>query len=240
MEKEKVSLENMLHQNVDGIIVEPTKSSLLNPNLNYYLKIIQNKIPMLMLNAKYEELDVPVITMNDLKAGKIATDYLISLGHTKIANITKSDDYQGKNRLKGYINALNDKELSFESNHLVSYDTETIEEIPKQIKSVISGTSAPTAFVCYNDQIAILLIQELLSMGKDVPEDFSVVSIDNSYLSTTMPSIRLTSVNHPKEKMGKVAAEWMIKAIESKTFKNNPIIFEPSLIIGDSAKQLEK
>lgn len=239
VDKEKISLERMLHQNVDGIIIEPTKSNLLNPNLNYYLKIIQKKIPLLMLHAKYDELDVPAITMDDCKAGKIAADHLIDLGHERIAIITKSDDHQGKKRLKGYVNALNERDLSFESQHIMTYETETIDELPDRIQKVIGGPSSPTAFVCYNDQIAVLLIKKLLVMGKKVPDDISVVSIDNSYLSTTLPSIQLTSVNHPKEEMGKAAARWILEAIENKSFDKSPIIFDPELVIGNSTKELK-
>src|SRR5699024_2665955 len=81
VQREKMSLETMLQQNVDGLIIEPTKSSYLNPNLNYYLQIVQNKIPLLMLHAKYEELYVLVSAMYDVQAGKIEIDYLSDLQH---------------------------------------------------------------------------------------------------------------------------------------------------------------
>lgn len=238
VKKEKISLETMLQQNVDALIIEPTKSSYLNPNLNYYLQILQSKVPLLMLHAKYEELDVPIVAMDDMQAGKIATEHLIELKHKNIAIITKTDDQQGKKRLKGYISSLNENDLSFENEYLISYDTETMDLISGKIIDLVNSDKVPTAFVCYNDQVAALLIQELVSLGKKVPEDFSVVSIDNSYLSTTIPSIRLTSVNHPKEEMGKVAARIMIEAIENKSIDNQSFIFQPELVIGNSAKQL--
>lgn len=240
VEKEKISLETMLQQNVDGLIIEPTQSSYLNPNLNYYLQIVQNKIPLLMLHAKYEELDVPVIAMDDVQAGKIATDYLIDLEHEEIAIITKMDDQQGKKRLKGYINSLNENDLSFENGFLITYDTESMEKIGDKITKLIQSAKTPTAFICYNDQVAVILIQKLLSLGKRVPDDFSVVSIDNSYLSSTLPSIKLTSVNHPKDEMGKMAARMIIKAIEDSSSDNQSFIFQPELIIGNSTKRLEK
>lgn len=235
---ERNNLESMLQQNVDGLIIEPTKSSLLNPNLNYYLKILQEDIPLLMLHAKYEELDASVIAMNDFKAGEIATEHLIDLNHKRIAIITKADDAQGKKRLKGYISAHHKNNLNFKNSHLIPYETETIGKIPKRMREILSESSNPTAFVCYNDEISILLIRELLAMEKSVPDDFSIVSIDNSQLSDILPSIRLTSVNHPKEKMGRVAAEWIVNAIENGNGDKNPIIFEPDLIIGNSTKKL--
>lgn len=240
VKKEKISLETMFQQSVDGLIIEPTKSSYLNPNLNYYLQILQSKVPLLMLHAKYEELDVPVVAMDDVQAGKIATDYLIELKHKNIGIITKTDDQQGKQRLKGYINSLSENNLSFENEYIISYDTESMDLISDKIVHSVNDNKAPTAFVCYNDQIAALLIQELLSLGKKVPEDFSIVSIDNSYLSTTIPSIRLTSVNHPKEEMGKVAAQIMLEAIENNSLVSQSFIFQPELVVGNSAKELSE
>lgn len=239
VQREKMSLETMLQQNVDGLIIEPTKSSYLNPNLNYYLQIVQNKIPLLMLHAKYEELDVPVIAMDDVQAGKIATDYLIDLQHEDIAIIIKIDDQQGKKRLKGYINSLNENDLSFENEYLIPYDTESMEQIGEKVTELVQSNKAPTAFICYNDQVAVILIQKLLSLGKNVPDDFSVVSIDNSYLSSTLPSIRLTSVNHPKDEMGKMAAKMILKAIENNSFENQSYIYQPELNIGNSTKKLD-
>lgn len=240
VQREKMSLETMLQQNVDGLIIEPTKSSYLNPNLNYYLQIVQNKIPLLMLHAKYEELDVPVIAMDDVQAGKIATDYLIDLQHEDIAIIIKIDDQQGKKRLKGYINSLNENDLSFENEYLIPYDTESMEQIGEKVTELVQSNKAPTAFICYNDQVAVILIQKLLSLGKNVPDDFSVVSIDNSYLSSTLPSIRLTSVNHPKDEMGKMAAKMILKAIEDNSSVNQSFIFQPELIVGNSTKRLDQ
>src|SRR5699024_76660 len=158
VQREKMSLETMLQQNVDGLIIEPTKSSYLNPNLNYYLQILQRKVPLLMLHAKYEELDVPVVAMDDVQAGKIATDYLIELKHKNIGIITKMDDQQGKRRMKGYINSLSESNLSFENEYIISYDTETLDLISDKIIHLVNSVKAPTAFVCYNDQVAALLI----------------------------------------------------------------------------------
>lgn len=238
VDNEKRSLERMSKQNVKGLIVEPTKSNLLNLNLNYYMKILQRKVPLIMLHAKYDELDVPVIGMNDEKAGYIATEYLIELGHEKIAMITKTDDQQGKKRLKGFMEALGENNLTFESEHILTFNTEGQQQLYENIQKLLDSSSVPTAFVCYNDQIAIMLIQEMRAMGKKVPEDFSVVSHDDSYLSTTLPSLDLTSVVHPKEAMGKEAARWLINAIEKRSSKKESVIFQPKLKIGNSVRAL--
>ncbi|WP_027108631.1 GntR family transcriptional regulator [Lacticigenium naphthae] len=235
---EKENLEKMLEQQVEGLIVEPTKSNLLNPNLSYYLKIAEKNIPMVMLHATYEELSAPAITLDDVKAGKIATEHLIELGHKDIAMVTKMDDMQGKNRLKGYISALYDANLTFNDGYIVTYDTESKNEVTVQLKSLLNTTQPPSAFVCYNDEIAISLIQEINKLGKSVPEDFSVVSHDDSHLSQTLPSVKLTTVQHPKEKLGKAAADWIIQAIENPEFKKKSITFEPHLTVRNSTRKI--
>src|SRR5699024_12240719 len=114
---------------------------------------------------------VPVVAMDDVQAGKIATDYLIELKHKKIGMITKTDDEQGKQRLKGYINTLSENNLSFENEYIISYDTESMDLISDKIVHSGNDHKAPTAFVCYNDQIAALLIQELRSEERRVGKE---------------------------------------------------------------------
>lgn len=239
VDNERISLDNMLDQDVDGLIIEPTKSNLLNPNLNYYLDLIEQKKPLVMLNASYEELELPVVAIDDVKASLIATEHLIELGHTKIGMITKTDDVQGKNRLKGYLKALYNTGLSYNSDHIIRFDTESKPYIADKIVSLLKLEDLPTAFVTYNDDIAVSLIKEIHRSGKNCPDDFSVVSHDNSFYSYVFPSIKLTSVNHPKEELGKAAAEWIIDSIENNTKVKKSVIFDPELIIGTSTKRIK-
>lgn len=235
-ENEKRSLESMLEQNVDGLIVEPTKSNLMNPNLNYYLNLAERHKPVVMLNASYEELDLPVVALNDEDAGKLATDHLIKQGHTNIGIITKSDDLQGKNRLKGYIKALYDAKLSFSNDNILRYDTEGKANLPSIIRILLENDDFPTAFVCYNDEVAVMLIKEMDKLQLNCPEDISIVSHDNSLYSTVHPTVKLTSIDHPKEELGKRAAKLIVKAVEEGTAVPD-YIFEPNLIARNSSSR---
>lgn len=239
VDNEKLSLDSMIGQQVDGLIIEPTKSNLMNPNLNYYLNLSERKTPLVMLNASYEELELPLIALDDIKAGRLATEHLIELGHKHIGMITKADDIQGKNRLKGYLKALHNADLTFKSNHILRYDTESKPYISEKINELISSEDAPTAFVVYNDEIAVKLIKEIDSIGKNCPNDFSVVSHDNSFYSTALPSVKLTSIEHPKEELGKAAAQWIIEAVEGRNSEKKSVIFEPKLVMRTSTKKIE-
>lgn len=237
VDNERRSLESMIQQNVDGLLVEPTKSNLMNPNLNYYLSLTEKPTPLVMLNASYEELDLPMVALDDEKAGKIATEHLIELGHTNIGIITKSDDLQGKNRLKGYLKALYDAKLTFTNEFIIRYDTELKAALPNVLRHMLEYEDLPTAFVCYNDEIAVMLIKQLTEKGKSCPDDISIVSHDDSFYSSSLPSVKLTSVEHPKEELGRKAAQLIVKAVEKRE-RLESFIFEPKLIVRESTKDI--
>lgn len=233
---EKRSLEMMLEKHVDGLIIEPTKSANLNPNLNYYLGIQERGIPYVSINASYEELETPVIRMDDKSASEKTTSHLLDLGHTRIGMVTKTDDLQGKDRMKGFIRAYSKVNKTFDGNLMITFDTENIGKLSNNIDRILQLENSPTAFVCYNDQIAVKVIERIHAIGKKVPQDISVISHDNSFLSTAT-DVKLTSINHPKEQLGRDAANWIMQAIEKNSFKQQSIIYEPKLIKRSSTRK---
>lgn len=240
VKEERLNLEKMLANNVDGLIIEPTKSNLLNPNLNYYLNLSSSGIPLLMLHATYDELKLPYIAMDDEGAGKKATNHLIDLGHKKIAMITKTDDLQGKNRLSGYIKALQAAGMSYENDHIILYETENRDNLSREIDKLITSKNPPTAIICYNDQIAVKVIEQIEKIDKKIPDDFSIVSHDDSHLSTSFNGVKLTTIEHPKDKMGKDAAKWILNAVKNPTFEQKSIVYTPKLIVRDSTKTIKE
>src|SRR5690625_7889492 len=111
----------MLSYSVDVLIIKPTKSNLFNPNIAYYLSFKEQYIPFIMINAYYEELDVPYLCLDDVHSSYLATNELISKGHKQIGIISIKDDLQGKFRMKGNIKAFGVAKLAIESELFISY-----------------------------------------------------------------------------------------------------------------------
>lgn len=234
-QQERECLLMMMNQGVQGLIIEPTKSNQYNPNLSYYLEFKEKGIPMVMINAYYEELDIPHICVNDTRSGYLTTKYLFQQGHQTIAMITKIDDLQGKYRMKGFIKAHEEAQSSSNPAHIYTYTTETKHLIVQEVLAQLPEIEA-SAFVCYNDEIANQLVQGISSLGKKVPEDYSVIGEDDSFLSTA-GEVRLTTTSHPKEEMGKDAAKWIVQAVTTKKDGSN-IFYEPEIIVRDSVKKV--
>ncbi len=233
---EKKGLLNVLTKSIDGLIIEPTKSTYHNPNLSYYLNLERQAIPFVMINASYSELAAPSFTIDDEKGGYLATQHLIDLGHKRILGLFKTDDLQGVNRMKGYIRAHREHSFLPHPDLVISFTTEEKGKIlQEKVRTLLQKEDeAPQAIVCYNDEIALNVFHILRELSLSVPEDVSIIGFDDSHLAE-VTEIKLTSVKHPKEALGRIAAETLIKLIEKKQSKSQTsIVFEPELVIRNS------
>lgn len=235
-EKERECLQQMMEQEVDGLIIEPTKSNQYNPNLSYYVDLKEKGIPYLMINALYEELDVQHICVDDTQSGYLATNHLIEKGHQQLLLVTKIDDLQGKYRMKGFIRAIEEAKLQFRPADIVTYTTETKESVIEELLVCLAqGNTDITGIVAYNDEIASHLIKGLSEKGLSIPNDFSIIGNDDSNLRIT-GNITLTTLSHPKEAMGELAATYILKDIQHEAITN--YYFKPVLIEGQSVRAL--
>lgn len=234
--QERNCLKKMLSYEVDGLLIEPTKSSELNPNLDLYLSLREKKIPILMLNAFYEEFPMPVVGLDDVLAGKLGTSYLIEQGHKKLALMVKTDDRQGKLRFKGFVSAHQEAGISFNSSWVFSYTTKTYKKVLNDFsEQLLTKNPEITGIVCYNDEVANDLEMVLLKNGKKIPDDFSLIGQDNSFLAKNS-LIPITSVSHPKEKLGEKAGEILIEMINGKENQDN-FLFQPEIIKRKSVRK---
>lgn len=237
---ERENLCHMLEQPLSGLIVEPTKSAEGNPNLDLYLSVQMKRIPLIMIHARYPELTCPVLRADDERGGLLATEHLIGLGHRRLAGFFKTDDLQGTGRLKGFLAAHERHGLVPSPGLVVSYATEEKRDKPMQrLLDMLRSDAPPTGIVCYNDELAVGLLEAIRLAGRGVPGDVSLVSFDDSPLATAT-EVKLTSITHPKEEMGRRAARLLVSMIENggETAENRDIVFEPRLIVRQSTKKV--
>ncbi|MEF3353199.1 GntR family transcriptional regulator [Paenibacillus sp. GYB006] len=232
--QEKKALEMMLSYGVDGLIVEPTKSNLYNPNIAYYLTFKEQDVPFIMINAYYEELEVPFFCLDDVQSSYLATKELISKGHKKIGIISKMDDLQGKYRMKGYIKALGEAKLRFQPEQVLSFDTESKQNLSVNIKNfLIENRDMLTAIVCYNDEVGLEVVNVCRQLDISIPDELSIIGQDNSYIAKNA-NIKLTTLTHPQEQMGRDAADWVIKKLQGKKDLPTSTYYQPVLIEGET------
>jgi len=218
VEREKNILEDIISRDeVAGIIIEATKSGLPNPNLHLYQEIINRKIPIIFINSYYPQLAVPHVAMNDRMTGYTATKYLIKKGHKKIGGIFKLDDGQGHLRYAGYMEAMEEAGLATSDGNIIWVDTEETKNLELSKTKILNRMKGMSAMVCYNDQMVYNLIPILKEQGIFVPEQMSLIGIDDSDLAA-MGDVTITSIPHPTDKLGAKAARNLMNLIRTPSF----------------------
>lgn len=235
-ENERRSLERLLDTQIAGLIVEPTQSALANTNMDLYQKIAQSHLPMVFINAHYPQLQAPYLEIKDKKAEYEMTKYLIKQGHKRILGIFQVDDLQGTRRMEGFINAYMEyPDISYLSETVMYQSGQDMNRIFQRVTQIMERPDHPTAIVCYNDALAIQVMDVVRSASLKIPEDVSIVGFDDYVLGRYF-SPRLTTIEHPKEKMGLDAGRMIMSLIDGEEVK--PIEYDAKLIFNDSVRKL--
>lgn len=234
--RERVILRAISSKEIDGLILEPTKSALPNPNLSLYQQMEKNGVPIVFINAAYPSLDAPLVALNDQAAGKLATRALIEKSHTKIGALLKADDLQGHERYAGIMEAMYEAGLKVNDENFYWYTTEDLPFSHDDGQTIIERVKGCTGIVTYNDNVALQAMTYFEQAGIEVPIDLSISSIDDSKWAH-FGRIRLTSVHNPLEELGETAARQLLNRIDDPHYRAG-VRFEPRLVERDSIRSM--
>jgi GntR family transcriptional regulator of arabinose operon len=208
-----------------GIILQPShKIEPLLPELRaLFASVADRGIPYIMLDHVYEDLPGCRMVFDDNKGGRAAAEYLLSLGHRRCAMVCCSSIYENRLRRSGF-------EAVFSSHRMPPpVILEDDDALPSALPELIRQKKV-TAVFSFNDEVALKAMRILHGAGIRIPEDVSVVGYDDTVIAAaTNP--QLTTVIHPKDLLGRMAAEKIISMIERYPFQPAPNLLEPRLHI---------
>ena len=166
-----------------------------------------------------------------------ATNYLIQLGHTKIAHIVGvSEHLSAIERLDAYKKALTDAGLPIKNNLIVK-GYFTISGGYNATKKMLQKET-PTAIFCGNDHMAIGAIQAIEEAGLKVPEDISIVGFDDievaRYINPSLTTVRMTLLE-----MASIATNGLVTSIENDSSFSASYTVPIDLIERNSCKTLK-
>lgn len=231
------TLLNMLDLKIAGLIIEPSQSALPNPNLDLYRQITEYKIPTILFHSTYPELTFPTLLTNDKKGEQALVEYLFQLGHQRILGVFQVDDQQGGDQMHGMIQAYQSAGIPLMNSNIIMYQSaDSYDDIIDRVDNVLASPATPTAIACYNDRLATLLIGHLQKTGRRVPDDVSVVGFDNYDMAQVL-SPTLTTVDHPKRRLGRDAGEMILKMINGEEVTSKT--YDVPMIVGNSTKALK-
>ncbi len=188
---------------VDGVVV----LGRFNQNLSTFLKKQYKNILYAGLNSIDYSFDQ--VICDGYRASTAAVKYLASLKHTSIGYIGETIS---EVRYKGYCDAL--KELCLPVNHQNIINTQlSTDGGYNGAKKLINNKTNATAIFCANDITAIGALKAIKEAGLRVPEDISIISIDDIDMAQYV-SPMLTTVHIPINELGRMAAKTLIDRIE--------------------------
>lgn len=219
---------------VDGILIGD-----IDGDKNILKKIVNKKIPYLIMNNYFPTLPINCITIDNYKASIEVVDYLVSLGHTQIATITGDLLTQsGALRLNGFKDALKKHNIKLKDSYV---GVGNFLRTPARIvaEKILSLKPRPTAIFAASDVMAMEVIDVAKSKGLDVPSDLSVVGFDDNPINIYSP-VPLTTVSQPVVEMGRLALETLHQISLGKIKLPVKILLPTQLIKRKSVQELKK
>ncbi len=215
----------------DGIIfMQDISQSLID-------KANKSGVPFLVVDSHSNNEGVTSINPDYKKATFEATNYLIEKGHKDIAIIASSvvPDFYTQT-ISGYNEAMSIHNIS--PNPDYCYISATSEDSAYlAAKKLFKRKKRPTAILCTVDTFAIGVMRCAKDMKLSIPDDISIIGIDDILLSNYVEP-RLTTIGIDKESMGTLAMDMILRKIKGKDV--NSILLSMNLIERDSVKTIVK
>lgn len=231
-ERESQVLKMLRVQRIAGLIIIPTRSDAVHG-----ARLVgQINVPTILLDMFVEGLPYNVIKADNVEAGRLATDHLLRIGHRRIGiilgipGLATSDD-----RLAGYLKAHSEHGVAVDPSLQVAGHFDQTLAHDRTIE-LLARYDRPTAMVTINNMMTLGLLFAVRELKIRVPEDLSIVGIDDLELATMIdpaPTVVVT----PVLAMARHAIEMLLRQITHKEASTGFWdVHQPHLIVRDSTR----
>lgn len=185
-------------------------------------------IPFVILDA-YQQTPYPCVRTDYTKVAYMVTRHLIDLGHKDIAFLSNASSHDfNLLTLDGFHRAMGEANLNVPKNW-IQINTGDIDAVNQCLDSILSGSQKPTAIFCTVDFYSFKVIQQLHLLGYRIPEDISIVSIDDVVVAKLV-SPPLTTVHVDREMIVQTGLEMLTKLLNGQPCEST-VLPLPKLIV---------
>lgn len=224
-------LKQLAARKVDGVILAHQPNQEIPKSLEL---LRQARIPAVLLFSSSRNADWDSVVLEDQAGVEQALRYLVSLGHRQIAYCPPLDEQSAHPRDDHYREFLR-RSLPGKKPCVFHVVGRSDEQVTAALRALLADPDAPTACFAGNDHVAVRILKCLAALKVKVPAEFSVVGFDNLRLVEHLP-VPLTTVDQPKQEMGRRAAELLFERLElGPDTPARREVFSPHLVIRESA-----
>jgi len=224
-------LEHCKYRNFDGICI--VCADFTNPEV---LDVVNSDFPVVTIDHSFNEA---ISVLSDNSGGmRELTQYIVSMGHKKIAYIHGNKSSVTHNRLVAFHQVLAEHDIQIPEYYMKEGEYRLAESAEELTYELLNLTDRTTCIVASDDYAALGVIKAIKRAGLRFPEDISVAGFDGISISQALEP-KLTTVKQDTEKLGEHAAKKLICLMESPmTTPLEHIVLKAELIVGDSVKKL--
>ena len=225
--KEERLLRTMQEFPADGILICPTlHGESLKGSAN-----LGEVFPMVAFARRVPGLDY--VGIDNAQGALLAIEHLYRIGHRRIAFLGPNPNLLGiDGPLKGYQQAFSQLKLKFDPLLVVPSDLNRrggFDGVQKLMKT----ENPPTAVLCFNDVVALGVMEGIQRLGRKPGVDFGIVGFNNIPDSAQcVPA--LTTIDNSPRQLGESAADLLLKRIEQRVAPIRTLILQPQLIVRES------
>lgn len=229
IERQTHVFDSLAQASVDGLIIVPA-SGTRPEDLE---QLATNEIPHLLVvrNIGYGAFDY--IGANPMLGMMMATEHLIGLGHRRISFIGGYvSNFAYNERYVGFISTMRKHGIAVEDHFMVNGGS-TRAFGRKAASQLLNGPDRPSAFIGYNDLVAIGIMNAISDIGLVVGKDVAVVGYDDIPDAADQP-VPLTTIATPAYQLGKIVANTLARLNAGPGRSPINISYPPTLVIRES------
>lgn len=234
--KEAEYIDTILTSRVDGVLLAPTGDD----SYAHMEKLLAHNVPFVLLDREVPGINSDIVLGDSKEAARLLMEHLVSKGHRSIAFINGSTSISSARlRLQGYREAQKLYDLPVHADYVYETSFSTHNDLRDMEAWLGRLDPFPTAFVAGNNVLAVQLLQSLRAKGLSVPEDASVVCIDDFGLYSELDPF-ITVAAQQAYQFGYMGMQLLIERITSRgeTEQAKKIVLPAEIIIRRSVKDL--
>lgn len=190
-------------------------------------------VPLVAISAGRDQAFVPSVDIDDVHGARLVIDHLVSLGHTRIAHITGHPNLESARvRRATFEEKMTEAQIPLRDEYLRP-GTYSPESGYSNTRTLLALSEPPTAVFAANDEIAVGVLDAARDAGVSVPNQLSVVGVDDRPMATLVRPT-LTTLHQPFDEVGQEATQLLISSIARHEISPCVRLFLPNLVVRES------
>ncbi|MCL4871299.1 MAG: LacI family transcriptional regulator [Anaerolineae bacterium] len=189
-------------------------------------------LPIVLVDGYSDTESYDMVVSDNFRAAYQAVEYLIQQGHRHIGLIgSEPDGYPSLNeRRNGYLRVLKENEIA--PTYIANFNVNRSQGEAETVH-LLQENPQITALFCVNDNVALGALRAAQQLGRQVPQELSLVGYDDTYLASSV-SPTLTTMRVDTLAMGRAAVHLLALRLEKPDAARSTFIIHPELVERDS------